>query len=146
MGKEYKTKVKKYSEEDLEKAIYEVKELKAGVRAIAAKYNIDKSLLSRRVLNKCTGTQGRKTALSERDEQNLASNLKIMAKWGFPLSRDEVLSAVQEYVEINGIKTPFKNGKPGHDWFKAFRARNNLTLKKPHLLIKTEGEQLVIPL
>lgn len=104
------------------------------MRAVAAKYNIDKSLLSRRVLNKCTGTQGRKTALSERDEHNLASNLKIMAKWGFPLSRDEVLSVVQEYVEINGIKTSFKNGKPGHDWFKAFRARNNLTLKKPEPL------------
>ncbi|KAJ4449226.1 hypothetical protein ANN_00623 [Periplaneta americana] len=79
-------------------------------------------------------TQGRKTALSERDEQNLASNLKIMAKWSFPLSRDEVLSVVQEYVEINGIKTPFKNGKPGHDWFKTFWARHNLTLKKPEPL------------
>lgn len=51
-----------------------------------------------------------------------------MAKWGFPLSRDEVLSVVQEYVEISGIKTPFKNGKPGHDWFKAFLARHNLTV------------------
>ncbi|KAJ4447812.1 hypothetical protein ANN_09820 [Periplaneta americana] len=71
-------------------------------------------LRDRRELNKCTATQRRKIALSERDKQNLTSNLKLMAKWSFSFSK-KVFSVVQGYVEICGILMPLKNGNPGHD-------------------------------
>ncbi|GBP40873.1 hypothetical protein EVAR_88934_1 [Eumeta japonica] len=53
-----------------------------------------------------------------------------MERYGFGLTRDEVLEMVGEYVRINKISTPF-NGRPGKDWFNAFKKRNNLSMKKP---------------
>jgi hypothetical protein len=60
---------------------------------------------------------GRRTALSSEDEIRLANCIRTMEKWGFGLSRREVIEAVKIFVETNNIKTPFKNNIPGEDWF-----------------------------
>lgn len=54
-----------------------------------------------------------------------------MEKWGFGLSRLEVLDVVRDFVISNGLETPFKNGTPGEDWFLAFKKRHSLSIKKP---------------
>ncbi|KAJ8941044.1 hypothetical protein NQ318_015521 [Aromia moschata] len=59
-----------------------------------------------------------------------------MAKWGFALTKEEVKSAVQTYVNENNIKTTFKEGKPGDDWFRLFCKRNRLSQKKMEQLEK----------
>lgn len=56
-----------------------------------------------------------------------------MEQYGFGLTRDEVLELVGHYVNLNKIKTSFKNGKPGKDWFAAFKERNNLSVKNRKL-------------
>lgn len=53
-----------------------------------------------------------------------------MEKWGFRLSRSEILEIVAEYVRVNNIQTPFKNNTPGPDWFIDFRKRHGLSIKK----------------
>lgn len=53
-----------------------------------------------------------------------------MEKWGFGLSRLEVINLVAEYVKQNDIQTPFKNGIPGEDWFLNFKKRQGLSIKK----------------
>nr|CAH7744755.1 unnamed protein product [Callosobruchus chinensis] len=57
-----------------------------------------------------------------------------MAKWGFPLTKDELKNVVCDYVTANGLKTVFKNNKPGNDWFASFCNRRRLSLKKPENL------------
>lgn len=52
-----------------------------------------------------------------------------MEKWGFGLSRSEIITLVGDFVTINNIKTPFKNGIPGEDWFFNFKNRHNLSIK-----------------
>jgi hypothetical protein len=74
---------------------------------------------------------GRRTALSSEDEIRLANCIRTMEKWGFGLSRREVIEAVKIFVETNNIKTPFKNNIPGEDWFLKFKSRHNLSIKKP---------------
>ena len=41
---------------------------------------------------------------------------------------------VKEYVEINGIKTPFAYNRPGRTWTKKFFKRNKLSLKKASMI------------
>lgn len=57
-----------------------------------------------------------------------------MSKWGFGLVKEEIKDTIQEYVIENNIKTPFKDNRPGDDWFIAFRDRHNLSVKKPEAL------------
>lgn len=54
-----------------------------------------------------------------------------MEKWGFGLSRKEVLQTVADFVKENHIKTQFKDAKPGEDWFLNFKRRHNLSIKIP---------------
>lgn len=65
------------------------------------------------------------------EERKLAEGLKIMDKNGFGLSRKETLELEREYVIANKIKNPFKENKPGEDWYLAFAKRHNLSIKKP---------------
>ena len=104
---------------------------KISIRKAHKKYNIDKSLLSRRSRGIEKKVPGRKTALSKEIEEDLADKLKVLAKWGFALSRKEILSTVQDFVQENELKiTVFRDGKPGKDWFVGFCKRNKLSLKK----------------
>lgn len=57
-----------------------------------------------------------------------------MEKCGWGLSRREIFRVVGEYVHKNKVKTPFKDGNPGEDWFLGFKKRHRLSLKKPQSL------------
>jgi deoxyhypusine synthase len=65
---------------------------------------------------------GRRTALSSEDEIRLANCIRTMEKWGFGLSRREVIEAVKIFAETNNMKSPFKNNIPGEDWFLKFKS------------------------
>ncbi|CAG4972554.1 unnamed protein product [Parnassius apollo] len=64
-------------------------------------------------------------------ETKLASGLRRMEKWGWGLSKSEVIDIVSEFIKRNKIKTPFINDIPGNDWFLSFRKRHKLSIKKP---------------
>ncbi|KAJ8912480.1 hypothetical protein NQ315_014580 [Exocentrus adspersus] len=53
-----------------------------------------------------------------------------LAKCGFPIKKQELLLTVQKIVQEKGIKTPFKDGKPGQTWYLGFLRRNpEITVK-----------------
>lgn len=60
-----------------------------------------------------------------------------MAKWGFALTKNEILQTVQTYCIENDIRITFKNGKPGNDWFRQYCKRNRLSQKKLEQLEKS---------
>lgn len=79
---------------------------------------------------------GHQPALPNELEVELANHLKIMAKNGFALSKEEVLDCVKEYVEQNNLSVPFSGNRPGQDWYKGFCTRQRLSLKKMEPLEK----------
>lgn len=129
MVRNYIKKGPRHSKETLEKAINEIKTENKSIRVVAAKYGVPKSVLGRLLIKQGEAKRGRKQALNPEDETRLASHLAILAKWGFPLSREDVRCVVRDYVEQHGLQTPFKDKKPGADWFRAFSKRNSLKLK-----------------
>ncbi|KAK4871961.1 hypothetical protein RN001_016085 [Aquatica leii] len=74
---------------------------------------------------------GRDTAIKKSDEMRLIECVTTMEKWGWGLTRAEIRRIVGDYVNQNNIKTPFKDGYPGEDWFLGFCRRHNLSIKKP---------------
>lgn len=135
-----KTDRKKYSEEHFQEALSRIRSGELGVKLCSRLYSIPGSTLRdhmkgrRGKLGSNKGGGGKGTALSKEEETNLATCLRTMSKWGFGLSRNEVLDIVQEYVKRNNIKTPFKNQRPGEDWWLGFKSRHNLSIKKPEPL------------
>lgn len=132
--------INSYSRDDLQLAIKEVKEGTKTTRGAAIHYNIPRSTLRHYI----SGTRGQKgivssnnhggggrTALRKEEEEELAAGLKIMEKWGYGLSKSEVLDIVQNYVITNELKTRFYNGRPGNEWFLSFSKRHGLSIKKP---------------
>lgn len=123
----------KYSETDIKKAIETMKTDKITIKEAAIKFGIPYHTLYCRVIGKRgqkrTG-RGTITVFTSQEETELADGIKTMEKWGFGLSRKEVLKIVQKYVIENDIKTPFNHRMPGEDWFRNFKERNRLSLKK----------------
>jgi hypothetical protein len=54
-----------------------------------------------------------------------------MEKWGFGLSKKEILETISWYVNENKITATFRGGVLGEDFFMRFKRTHKLSLKKP---------------
>lgn len=74
-------------------------------------------------------TLGRSTNIPVMDERKLAESLSIMEK--MRIRPVEVGTYICSGIECLGLEKQFKNEVPGNGWFRNFKNRNNLNLKKP---------------
>lgn len=131
-----------YTLEDLQNAVADVSTNNLTYRQASARYgvpvsNIFNRIKGRKIAEGKVGS-GRKCELQPHVEDDIAKCLEERAKMGYPCSKDELLQLIQNYVLENKIKTRFKDGKPGHDWYIGFMARHpRLSLKKPEHLQKS---------
>ncbi|XP_053392934.1 uncharacterized protein LOC128555225 [Mercenaria mercenaria] len=117
----------KYSPSKMKQAIASVKSGTLSRRKAAELYGIPKTTL----LDKLSGRSpeervrpGPATVLTEAEENVLCDYIKLMASIGYPVTRDELLTEVKKVIDLDGRNTPFRNNKPGKDWFYAFRRRH----------------------
>ncbi|XP_054281231.1 uncharacterized protein LOC128998900 [Macrosteles quadrilineatus] len=129
----------KYSREDLQKALQDINSGTSTLRGASKKFKIPEATLRhhRNGLRGKSITLGRETVIPRHEEEKLAQGLKVMERWGWGLSRKELLEVVGEYVKHNKSihkSNPFKNGVPGEDWFLGFKKRHRLSVKQPQSL------------
>lgn len=142
MGRVYKRvgNRRPYSSDQLHEAVKLIRSGQITIKGCAKRYNIPRETLRdhlkgrRGVLGSMNGGGGRGTALAPEVENQLAECLRTMSKNGFGLNKTEVLDLVAEHVRTNRLTTPFKNNRPGQDWWLSFKTRHNLSLKKPEAL------------
>ncbi|KAJ0179204.1 hypothetical protein K1T71_002884 [Dendrolimus kikuchii] len=123
-----------YTKESLQLAMQRIINKELSYAAASKIYGIPTSTLSDRILKKTgivSNSLGRPTAIPVVLEAKLANCLRTLEKWGWGLSREEVLDVTQDFIKRNKIQTPFNNDRPGPDWFISFRQRHNLSIKKP---------------
>ncbi|CAH1953444.1 unnamed protein product [Acanthoscelides obtectus] len=114
MPKVYVPKKRPYDKKNMETALKLIHNGTLSLRNAAKQFKINKSALSRR-RTRSLGKQGRQTSLTKEMEVDLSDKIKIMAKWGFALTKPEIQAIVQTYVQENHLTTQFKEGKPGKD-------------------------------
>ena len=69
--------------------------------------------------------RGPETVLEEKEEAVLVSWLFDLARKGFPRKKDDLRSAVGEYMKkFSGRKNPFVDGIPGRKWYTGFLNRH----------------------
>lgn len=109
-----------------------------SIRTAAKNNGMSEGILRLRIKMKEEGKElvgsGRQQALSKEMEKELAECLAAMNRTGFSPTKDDIKDLVKEFVEINNIKTPFKDNRPGKDWLNAFLNRNRLSMKKACLI------------
>lgn len=140
MVRNYKRKTSRaenYTQEELRTAVEAVKSGRQTIVQAATQFQIPKPTLVDHVKNRRgakSTTQGRPTALSPEDENRLASLIKIMEKCGYGLTKKNVLQLVHKYIVENKIQNPFKDNYPGQDWWRGFKNRQKLSIKKPQMV------------
>ena len=98
-----------------------------SVRRAAAMYGVPKSILHDHVSGKILvgAKSGRDPYLTVEEEEELTSFLVQTARIGYPHTRKQVFSLVQQILDDKGIQTTITNG-----WWERFRQRHpNLTLR-----------------
>lgn len=119
-----------YSPEVLQQAVSAVRE--GGMRLCEAEkmYKIPFTTLRRHVTGECFSSMPeRKPRLGQQDKLDLKEAAKNMADMGFGLSRNELLQLASDICMESGVE-PFKNGKPSLKWYRLFKKRQDLTLKR----------------
>lgn len=134
MGK-YKKKIggRRYAHfdpENLAKAIDERKKGKS-LRYLAQKYGIPKSTIDNKAKGKHMRSGGGQCILNAEEETQLAQNITLASKWGFPISIFDVRLLVKSYLDFKGKSVKaFKQNLPGKDWAIGFFKRQKQVISQ----------------
>ncbi|KAJ8969507.1 hypothetical protein NQ314_001734 [Rhamnusium bicolor] len=91
------------------------KSIRSGMsKKLAAKtYNIPWATLIRKIRGTHLQAVGRPRVFSDQKEAKIATTLRIVADWGFPLTKRDVSVVVQKILDKQGKRVPiFKNNIP----------------------------------
>lgn len=123
---EKKRKYRKYSQEDLSRAIDAVNN---GISCASAakQFRVPRITLAYKVSGKfplhCKS--GVSTILTEAEENLLVQWILNVAKTGFPVTKDQLLNSVAMLVKKLKRPNNFTNGRPGRHWFEGFLQRHS---------------------
>lgn len=147
MTRTYKRKTERgcrYSHVQLREAVEKVITGAMSLQTASSYFGVPRPTIYDHTFNRrqlSCGGGGRGCELGDDTELKIAESLKLMTKWGFGLTRADVLRCVGEYVKGNGILTRFKDGVPGEDWFLRFKKKYHLSLKRPEILDCKRAQQ-----
>lgn len=132
-------KGKSYDLVALERAVRAVQSKTMGYQKASKIYNVPRTTIYDKVHGKSEveSRQGPNTVLSPAEETRLANWLIEMSKIGYGRSKQELLETVKLIIKEDGRKNPFKEGRPGKDWYYAFMKRHpEISLRSPRQLGK----------
>lgn len=75
----------KYTAEDYNKALEDIRSKALTIRAASKKYGIPRTTLGDKIKERVKLKVGRPTELSEEEENIITERLMLMAEWGFPM-------------------------------------------------------------
>lgn len=118
----------------LARAVEQVRSKEVSLRQAGKSFGVSVFYLNQRVkgivpVEGFIDRRGLTTVLSIEVDLQLADFLKILAKWGHGLSRQETHNTVGAYCQLNNIQTPFTDNVPGQAWWTLFSKRTKLKLK-----------------
>ena len=130
-----KRKRLQYHPEQMTLAIQMVKNGQLSRKAAAKAYGVPKTTLLDKLSGRVPETPtkpGPKTVLTEAEENLLANHARLMAEIGYPLNRQEFSKEVNDILDLDGRRTPFKNNLPQKDWFSGFCKRHpDISIRTP---------------
>lgn len=135
--KKKKLKRKLYTSEALKNAIQAYSASQSSLRAVARTYGVPPATLARKVKDR--STQGKRsgpsTVLDAAEEEDIVQWIFDRAKMGLPVSKDDLIDAVETYLSSTNKPNPFIANRPGRHWYEGFKRRHpDLTIRTPQHL------------
>ncbi|KAL1379046.1 hypothetical protein pipiens_001459 [Culex pipiens pipiens] len=128
MGKVDKSK--RYSEHDITQCLSEIKN-RVPMKTACRKYNIPRSTIKFRLSSVWSGktTKGPHTVLTAAEETEIVNWISRMARKGFPLTKERLVTTVQTFLAANPRP---KQMKAGYKWYRGFLRRHpEISVRKP---------------
>lgn len=117
-----------YSEDNLIKAIEEIRNKTMGIREACWTYGVTKTTvhdrLSGKVATNAKPKVGPGPVLGCDGEEKLKNWVLDKARCGFPINKTCLLDSVSKIIRDTGMKNPFKDGIPGDTWYQSFLRRH----------------------
>lgn len=124
-------KYRDFTDENLSRAVQEVKAQTLSLRKAAEKYGISPATLSRKIKGKHSLNVGRPCVISSVDEQIVRDGIVLASQWGFPLTTLDLRLIIKAYLDKRGVnETRFKNNMPGIEWVRGFLHRHQDVLSQ----------------
>lgn len=124
--------LKRYSEEDLQKAIAAIENGMAK-REAAKRFSVPRATLQFRLSDRYVKpSHGPPTVLSSDEEKLIVDWIKECHRKGFPRRKEDVQTSVKQFLDDKPRKNPFNDNFPGDGWYKAFLRRHpEIAVRKP---------------
>lgn len=140
-----KKNVPAYSIPHIQAAVCEIINKTMTYKEAEAHYGVPTTVIFNRIAgrkNKIDAVgQGRHPVLSKEVEDEIAKCLNTRSRMGYPCDKEEMKRLTGEYINAKNLKTPFKDGTPGNDWYLSFMKRYpKLSLKKAEHLQKSRQD------
>lgn len=121
-----------YSEEAMKAAMVDVRLHQTPIRTAAKKFGVPRTTLKYKVEGKSPAHRkmGPASILRKEEEAEICKWVEKMEKAGFPVTVDELTISVQRVIKEMGRPHPFKDGRPGKTWVRAFLRRNSGIYKR----------------
>ena len=136
---------KKYSDEDLEKALARMKNGETYYK-LAKETQIPMETLRYNIVHQVKRRgPGRPSVLSQEEEKDVVQSAISLAEAGFPMDRTDVKLFVQSYLNAKGREvSQWKDNIAGKEWMISFLKRHEKEIRsrKPELLTKQRAEGL----
>lgn len=110
-------------QENLVKALTDVRSRKCSIRVAQKKYNVPKSVIHRN-LNVNYVLNGPPTVLSKEEEDDIVKWIIDFSSRGFPITKSQLISSVQLMLNNQSRVTKFADNRPGRSWLQSFLNRN----------------------
>ena len=123
-------------EDAIHNAVEDIRSGKCSFRKAELKYGIPRSTLNDYTTGRVEigKRQGPQPVLRKDEELYLVNWAVEMNKIGYGQTRRQICEMVKKILDKDGRPNPFKDNRPGKDWWYAFLARNNLTIRSPSSL------------
>lgn len=116
----------KYSQENMEKALQDIREKKMSINQAAKLYNIPKTTVLDTLKEKYKNPRniGGPTVMTSSEEILLVKWILELGEVGFPVTKTQLLESVSKLIKNLGRTNPFKDDQPGKKWYNGFLARH----------------------
>ncbi|XP_041370288.1 uncharacterized protein LOC121384088 [Gigantopelta aegis] len=141
-------KTMRYDRKNLDDAVTAVRTRLMGYKKASKVFGVPKTTIIDHVCGRYTSGSrpGRPPVLPPKIEEALIKKVIEAANKGFGISKKQLLLKVLRLCTSLKIKTPFKNGCPGDDWWQGLKMRHpELVLRKPEKLTTFRARMLNRP-